>query len=516
MERRLKSFWEDPRVRWNRVASLLTAIAAYGYGMLNNITNYDSSYNNLTIGMGGEASGRWVLGILTRLTHRLHLAYSLPYFNILVSLILIWVSSLLLCRILRLSDWRSWGLMGVVTLSYPAVASMSFFSFTMVYYALALLLIVVACLLVERRAGLSRMLLYSILLALAAGIYQGFYPFAAMLAVLAMIRDCLDPAVAPKAVWKKGLKYVAAVLLSYAWYRLGLAATLAITGEKLIKYQGIRQMGRMELARLPEMIGQMYRHFFLLPTHDYLSLTVSRLSRICVLLLFVGAAGMLLLGWREKNRWKRVEMAALILLALPLASNLIILMVPKGTVYTLMGMGLLSIFYLPLLLWDNLRFPKPKLRRLFGLGLGSVLFLSSLMYVYQSNGCFRLLEWRNIQAENYFTILFTRIKSMPGYRAEDEVVFAGDVITDESYSNPWSDTLFQYGGMLQFDSKDPLNNPFNEFSRNRFISFRLGYTPRDISKEERARYDSVLQQMSCYPNDGSICIVDGLVLVRFE
>ena len=46
--------------------------------------------------------------------------------------------------------------------------------------------------------------------------------------------------------------------------------------------------------------------------------------------------------------------------------------------------------------------------------------------------------------------------------------------------------------------------------------FRLGYLPRGITGEEREQYASVIEQMSCYPSDGSIRVVDGLVLVRFE
>ena len=516
MEQRIKRVWEDPRVRWNTVASLLTAIVAYGYGMLQNLSNYDTSYNNGVIGESSEVSGRWALSILSKLANRIHMGYSLPYFNILLSLLLIWVTSLLLCRCLRLSDRRAWGLMGAVTMSFPAVASMTFFSYTMVFYAIALLLIACACLLVERHSGPLWLLLYAFLLAFAVGIYQAYYPFAVMLAVLTVIRACLDPASTPKAVLWKGLKYVAAILLSYGLYRLALHFYLNLTHHTLTDYQGINQMGHIELSALPGMLRQMYRHYFLLPTHDYLSLTVSRVTCLCILLLFVGSAGMLALGWREKNRWKWLLLAGLLLVALPIASNLIVLMVPNGTVYTLMGMGLLSVFYLPVLLWDSLSFPKPKLRRFFGLSLGAVLFVSSWLYVYQTNGCYRVLEWRNIQAENYYTTLFTRIKSMPDYDVRDEVVFVGDVIRDESYANPWADAPFRYGGVYQFNSRDPENNSFNEFSRDRFIAYRLGYLPREITGEERAQYASVIEQMNCYPSDGSIRVVDGLVLVRFE
>ena len=486
MNQRLKTFLRDPNVRWTFVAALITAAAAYGYGMLNNIVNYDSIYNIPYIGSGTERSGRWALGLLTRLTQRLHLGYSIPFFNLLVSLVLLAFSAVLLCKLLRLTSRTAWVLTGIVTLSFPAVASMTFFSYTMVYYALAFLLIVAATLLTERMRKPLWFLAYSLLLAFSIGVYQAFYPFAVMLAVLAVLAECLDPEATP------------------------------LDGTTLTNYQGIDRMGVVSLSRLPGMLKEIYANFYLLFTHDYLSLTAEPISRLCVLLLLLLSVGMLALGWREKRLWKQVELAGLLLAALPVASNLIIVMVPDGTVYTLMAMGLLSVFLLPLLLWDRLPLPRPRLRRICGGVLAAVLVLSSLEYVYLINGCYRVLEWHNIQTENYYVTMFTRIKSLEGYDETYPVVFAGSVITDASYEDLWADTVFSYGGLRQFDSKDPENNGFNEFSRDRFIRSYLGYTARKIHSEERIRYAEVLDGMRTYPNDGSIRIVDGLILVKFE
>ena len=516
MNLRLKAFLRDPNVRWTFLASLITAAAAYGYGMMNNIVNYDSIYNIPYIGSGTERSGRWALGLLIRVSQRLHLGYSIPYFNLLVSLVLLAFSAVLLCRILRFSSRAACVLTGIVTLSFPAVASMTFFSYTMIYYALAFLLITAGTLLTERMRKPLWFLVYSLLLAVSIGVYQAFYPFAVMLAVLAVIAECLNPESSPLDVLKKGLLYIAGILLSYLWYRLALKGVLAMFNATLTSYQGIDRMGVISLSRLPGMIKEIYANYFLLFTHDYLSLTAEPVSRLCVLLLLLLSAGMLALFWREKRLWKHVELAGLLLLALPIASNLIIVMVPDGTIYTLMAMGLLSVFLLPVLLWDRLSLPRAKLRRICGGILAAVLLLSSLEYVYVTNGCYRVLEWHNIQTENYYVTMFTRIKSMEGYDESYPVVFAGSVITDASYDDLWAHTGFSYGGLRQFDSKDPKNNGFNEFSRDRFIRSYLGYTARKMEYEERTRYSKVLAQMQTYPNDGSIRIVDGMILVKFE
>ena len=70
MEQRLKSFLQDQSVRWTLLASLITAAAAYSYGMLNNIVNYDTIFNIPNVTGGGEASGliaprRVLFGVIT-------------------------------------------------------------------------------------------------------------------------------------------------------------------------------------------------------------------------------------------------------------------------------------------------------------------------------------------------------------------------------------------------------------------------------------------------------------------
>lgn len=512
----IKNLYTDKKARAAAAAALLTGLLAYGYGMSNSISNYDSIYNNPGIGVGGLRSGRWMLDLLTRLTERLGWRGNLPWFNIGFSLLLLALVCVLLCRLFRLPDRRACVLLSAVTVAFPAVASMSFFSFTMPYYALALLLIAGGFLLAERGRSLLRFPLLALLLALAAGIYQAYYPFALVLAVLLLILDCLEPAVKPGQILRKGLAYVLTVLGSYLLYRLLLALCLSLADTSLIRYQGIDEMGRLELSRLPELLKQIGAHFYLLPFGSYMSLAPNLPAKLLLLPLLPGSLLLLLFLWREKNLWKRLELAGLLLLALPLAADFIVLMVPRGTTYTLMALGLVSLFYLPLLLVYRLPFPKAGAKRAAVGLLTAVLLLSAFNYAHLSNGCWQALEWSNRQTENYYTTLFTRIKAAPGYRAEYPVLLSGSVITDPSYDNPWYDPAQRFGGVHQFDSKDPENNGFNEYSRERFIQMYLGYTARSLTSAEREQYAALLAEMQPYPNDDSIRVLDGVVLVKLQ
>ena len=49
----IKNLYTDKKARAAAAAALLTGLLAYGYGMSNSISNYDSIYNNPGIGVGG-------------------------------------------------------------------------------------------------------------------------------------------------------------------------------------------------------------------------------------------------------------------------------------------------------------------------------------------------------------------------------------------------------------------------------------------------------------------------------
>ena len=91
-----------------------------------------------------------------------------------------------------------------------------------------------------------------------------------------------------------------------------------------------------------------------------------------------------------------------------------------------------------------------------------------------------------------------------------EVVLIGDNFSDESYSDNWLGTPFLYRGRIGAVAQ------LNQYSRAQFVANYLGYSFRAVTEEEAALYAEEIGSMACYPDSGSLLIVEDLVLVRLE
>lgn len=432
--------------------------------------------------------------------------WNVPIFNGILALALLALASAILARVLGLQNSKLCFCLAAITVSVPPIASMMFFAFTIHYYMLALLLMVCAAYLLTKRSML-RFAAAVVLIACATGIYQAYLPFLAALLLLRLVYLCLQPEEKPRFIFLTALQYLAALLLSYALYMGLLHMILHMTHTQLSSYQSIDQMGALRLSALPSLIKNAYLHFLLLPLRDYHGFNATEAVRLALLLCFGLSASFLLLHRHEK---KKTLLLCLFLLLLPLAANAIEVIAPESDLYTRMTLGLISVFYLPLLLAEQVRLSRVGIRRLLSAALTALLLVTALNYAWQNNGNYLATAYANEKAENYFTTMLTRARSLEGYRGDMQVVFVGKTISDDALLDNWNETPFNYSA--QTSAKEQIN----QYSRSMLIMNYLGYYCREITPEEEARYVGVIAQMETYPNDGSLCIADNLVLIRLE
>ena len=248
-------------------------------------------------------------------------------------------------------------------------------------------------------------------------------------------------------------------------------------------------------------------YFFLLPLQNYHYFNATGVVRLAILLCFVFSAVLLLRCRCEKGT---KLLLCLFLLLLPLAANAIEVIAPESALCTRMTPGLLSVFYLPLLLAGQAQFTRPRLHRLLPAALAAMLLVTSLNYAWQSNGNDISVSYANQKAENYFATMLTRARSLEGYREDMRIVFVGKTIQDAAFYDNWN------GSPFGFSARTSADEQINEYSRSAFIVNYLGIYFRDITPEEETRYAEVIAGMETYPNDGSLCIADDLVLIRLE
>lgn len=507
------AFARDKRTVCCVASSVITLVICYAYGMLNNINNYDAVFCSPE-GTGGVLPfGRWFSSILYQyIIGEFGFLFNTSFFSIMLVGIILTLASILICKALKLKSICSYIFIPGVTISFPAITSATLFYFNSYLHAFAILMICTATYLLSKKVNAINTIISVLLYSFAAGIYQGYYPFAIVLLVLVSISKLFDCEIKTKKILFNGVIYAFSIGISVVTYRIFLNICLKIYGMTLSNYQGVSNMGQIDFAKIPSIVKNVYYNYILLFNHEFDVISKGLFIRLLLLLVMTLSAVLLLMCIRKIKLDKFILLLILSVAVLPLASNFIYIMVPNGTVYTIMMLGLVSVFYFPILMVEKTEINS---KRFFKTILSVLLTLVVVNYSYMANGCYKVIQYRNIQTENYYSVMLARIQSTDGYDDKKQIVFYGELINDENYHDVWTDTKFaQYGGVVQFDSNS--SEQINEYSRSKFFENYFGYSVREMTDNEIEKNKDVIDNLSCYPDSGSIAVADDLVIVRFE
>lgn len=503
----IKAWIQEPRNIACAKGFSIFSFLSYFYFVANNLDNIDT-VSNAPYGYGsGVNLGRWFLQFLGETLRKFDLDYCVPFFNVLIALVFLCLSTLLCIRILRIQNLRLCFCFGAISASFPVVAATMFFSFTVQYYFFAVLLSTIGVYLAEKKKWYR--FLSALFFSLSLGIYQAYFPFIASLFILVLIRDTLDNDLKWSTVVFDALFYLAMMFCGYILYRIFWNFSLDYYNVSPDLYQGVASMGKLPTEQLPRIIGAAYRNFTSF-RKNYCSIGTTRIIRICINFCSAFSLAMFALQWKTRPIIKNLELAFLLLL-LPIAANSIEIMAPSGEIYTVMVFGMIAIFYLPILLAENFSI-SCKNSKIAALLLCPLILIPAVDYAYCTNVNYRALYYQNRQIENYYTAMFSEIRSMDQYDQDMKIVFMSNHNSDSSLTmDPWACLDVEYGGRAS-NSTDALS-PYPA-SRVHFIGNYLGYETQYASEEEAIKYAPYFAESETYPNGGSIKIIDNTVFVN--
>ena len=520
----IKSFIKSENALYCFISSLLFGMLSHLYLFTNNLDNWDNIFST-PYGYGdGVTSGRWFLSVLADFIGNIWGNYNIPLFNGIVSIIILAITSCIIIKTFEIRNKWLCALIGGITVVFPPIASTMFYSYTVGYYCLAIFFVALGTFIIKEFKILG-FILGSLLFSLSLGRYQAYFPLCAAIFILLLIKMCIDSKYEWKEIVVTGFKFLFSLALGYILYKLFLKCCLYMYNAELSSYQGIDQMGKIDISLLPTQIKAIFISVIGLIFNDYKSISATKIIQYSFLCLYV-ITYIVLIFKVIKNILNKESILELILLVifillLPIAINFTVIMVPQGYSHTLMQMGFVCIFYLAIILVDNLDkynllndrfniFDKFKMDKVLLFATIAIVLTATVNYAWQANGNYRSLYYANRQLENYYQTLFTRIKSVEGYKQDMDIYFIGTEIDDRTFSNfKWESTPFKYAGN---------GAPLNSYSRASIIANYLGYSIIEIAKdsEEYKKYQEDIEKIDKYPNSESIKIVDNKVFVRFE
>ena len=454
--------------------------------LLSDIPNHDG-LDSMYFDQNMVTSGRWFLMVACGFSS----FYTLPWVIGLLGILFLSITAAVLCELLEIR--RNWAvvLTSGLLVSFPALASTFAYVFTLDGYMLAMLLAVSAVLFTKKYA-------------------RGYLP-----GEKAEGTSAADKAGSKLSAFSGALHYLYMGVLGAGLYLVLLQVLLKVQGKVLADYQGIDGMmsGTAGKSGILDSVINMYRDFFAFTFkgnvlfQNVISLTA------CIVLGTVTAIAVVLL-MRNRKYWKNpvgLVIIVLALLALPLATNVILLISPSVTYHLLMRYQWVLYLIGAVALIGGNEYGRAGIWLEWAVCLGA--FVLVFCYGITDNIAYSNLQKRYEKTYSYCVRLLDRIEQTEGYYPGIPIAMVG-VVGDEQY--PVTDlTLPVTSNMIGMNGDILLyrGDNYRSFIRN-YLGATLNILPAEAMEE--MYYSQEYIDMDSFPGADSIRIIDGVMYVKTE
>ena len=498
-------------IRLTFAAAVVLGLATHLYMFANKFTNHDD-LNQMFYAGYGTASGRWLLPPILRLDGD----FSMPWLIGLLSVLCLAGVACFTVALLRIRRPLGCAAAAALIVTFPAVTATFGYMFSADAYFFSLLLAVFGAYAAVKWGWLGSAL-GVIAITLSMGIYQSYFPVAAVLMVGALLFETLDGERSFRELFLKGLRLALTLAAALIAYMVIVNITTRNVG--LTDYEGISDMGKLSLGELPRLIYISYRkYYYFFLCNDW----NCHFGFLKYAFLLTGAGtialGVLLLV-RKRLGPARTVLALALAAVYPLAGALIYVMVPNGFVHIHMLYGMVYILIAPIALaeYAGPRLEKGRTRPVHAAVSWVVLLtmaLTAYSYAVTDNDAYLKADLGMRQCAAYSNRLLERVESCEGYVPGMSVVLVGSDIREEAL-NPTPDLdsarivgIFNMGDLRTF------------FTYRYFLRYYLGFTgPVFTGDSEMAwRYAAMgqVRAMPLYPQPGSVQVIDGAVVVKLN
>lgn len=502
----------DRKYKITFLSAIILGIASHGVGMFNKFSFHDDLY---AFSVGSTyTSGRWMLDIFEKVERILfgdgH--YNMPLFNGLVALVCIAIAACLIVRLIDLKNDWSCILVGGLMTSFPVITGLFGYVFTLHAYMIALLMAVTGVFLVCAKEKWYYYVIGIILMGCSVGIYQAFIPMIVSCMLLYLINGLSDSESDGKSMFIKACKLAGSAICFMAFYLIVNKLYLAAHNAELASYEGISGMGvssaKEYLIRIAKsyieyvypLRASEYRYYMYPGTLVWIYYAVIVLSLILSAVLVVRLF--------KKDKFKAVS-TALLMCLMPLCTNFVFVMAPRGEVHTLMVYAQIMPFILFAWLVERVKFEHETLQKTISIIAIIIIVSTGVMYCRYDNKCYLKTTYAQQEAISYFTTMVTQIKSVEGYNDEMPVVYVNPMNNQDKtiihMEELESIHTIPYYGAYRY---------LNDYNWVRFVKTWCGFDPQMADESEFVGLSEV-QAMPSYPDYGSIKVINGTVVVKF-
>ncbi len=488
------------------LSAFLLGLIIHAPIMLRDIPNHDG-LDSMHFNQNMIMSGRWFLSVACGISSY----YTLPWVIGILAMVYLGLTSVFLVDFLEIENSITVVLISSMLVSFPALASTFAYVFTMDGYMLAVLLAVLSVWFTrKKRLGFIP---GAVCLALSMGIYQAYLPFAIILSIYGILMLAMEKGNINEKILN-GLHYLYMGFFGSVGYYVILQIMLKIQGAQIGTYQEGNNLGFFGGAGFIDTLKNIYVDFFAFTFSG--NVLMNNLFSITALVL-LGVVTMItlirLVAYTDwwKSVWFYI-IGILLVVGLPLATNIMMLILPGVTYHLLMRLH--WILY-PILM---VAFIGKYNKGLFGEQRREwlVLLVSGVLvwnFVITDQIAYSNLQKKYEKTYAYCVRLLDRIEQTEGYYQGIPIAMIG-VVGDESYpptdiTKPVTSNLIGINGeYLLYTGKN----------YGLFMEHYLGASLNILPAESMAEmyYSPEYREMDSFPGANSIRIIDGIMYIKTE
>jgi len=499
--------------------AFVSGLISHGVMMFNKISMHD----DLGIWMSscGVSSGRWVGRIYDSWMRALFGAkVSAPLWGGLWSIFFVAISAWLLLDMFDINRKLTTIFITTLMVSFPSVVNTFMYMNSAESFLGAFMLMTIAAWLTAKYK--KGWLIAAPLIGISLGIYQAYLGWYLSALLLLGIKIVMSDIVEFRKLATHGFLGGG---FGVAFYTIALKLASWITGISVSSYQGLNEMQQLDLLYRIKSIKKCYMNFVYLLTQNWYGMASTRFVRylyavldVCLIVSFI------MYIYVNRAKTFRAKILATISFALlPVAISVLYLMTTEQTSVALLTWYpmVMALIVIPVLVewWKNETANNPNGDSTISYGVYrtvktvayGALAIVILYYVYLANGTYLRLTFLQEQISAYMTTMVTSIKMTDGYRDEYPVLWVGaGRIEDGSVNNDQQWKAFAIGY-----SQDTMGQMINNYAWRGFLEHHIGYKPNEITLDDiSSEVKNQINGMPCYPDDGSIQVIDEVVVVK--
>ena len=483
------------------LSTLVVGFLTYLFAFMHKLPNWDDASLSGLRRVGAD-HGRWMLNVVDLFFPDL----SMPWIYGILSLI---IQAIAICYILKIFTIQNKTLQCILSaliVSFPSLVGMMSYMFLSYSYSISLLLAVLAVYYIKdtdwHRLFSKRVFFAWLFLVLSMGFYQAYVGVSVTFLLALVIKESVSDKFEIKKVIQRALWYVIFALIALISYYLLNKFIFYIFDLELGAYAADKmETGQSLYERVYWLlINQVSLVFY--GTYGFIPNWGSRLIHF---VLFVYIALALFVNPIRKKEWGRCTFLLFLCCCLPFAINCIHLVAPTGT-HSLTILPFFTLYILIGVLAQEGYNNKSYLEFDFICVLLFILLAHNILLA-NKNHLKQYIQYENATA--FWNRVLMRIESQPDFNEDTRIAFVGNPqnrVTDLSQFGNDDITGIAHGNILDI------------YSRTVFIKTYIGFVSDYASQQEidKIKKTAEFKAMPIYPYDGSIKMIQGLMVVRFE